>query len=1083
MKKSLLLGLACTLGLVSTSNAQTYITNPLVISAPASINVATPFVRALITGNETNTGLEKSIKGPAVNPYTTIPPVQMGVETIIGITTYDLQSNSAVQNRVMNNGDGTVSAVWTYSESYDVAAADRGTGYNYFDGSSWGPQPTSRIEVEKTGWPNIGSTASGKELFMSHNITQTFISQGARSTIGSGPWTMSNVTLTNQVWNRMAIGGANGETVHQISLFDPIPTGNPWTNGVQSQLLYWRSTDGGVTNDIAEVTVTGLDENNYSSFSGDSYHIAAKGDTVVIVYFGALAPTMMSKSIDNGVTWTATEIINVFPPGVQYDPGSTNTTGSVIGISDINGDGIFDTVPGSDGAGWVLLDHDGMAHIFFGNMEYVDDTEGDDQWSYFPGMNGMMYWNENFGDRDPVSIGGALDLDGNGALDILTDLAGYNGGLSSYPSAGIDANGCIYLSYSAIMENMDQGSQNYRHIYITKSCDNGCSWTNPKDVTPGSGFEENVYGSMAHLVDANIHLVWQRDFEPGIAVNGDLDAFVSNDIVHSAISVTDTVLTNASEVVCIGWADGDSLFCSGDSVWLNATCGSAWSWSDGQTTQGIWYKGVFGAVTVDITTPCGIIQDVINVSAPSSAPSITVAATKTVMCDGEQSTMTVTSNAGGTIAWTGPNSYSATTSSITVDSVGTYIITVTNCGGIAIDSVVIVEPGAPVFTITATSTEICNGDSTWITASSVPQGTVLWSTGETTWTIGVDSVRTYTVAVTNCGGTTVDSIMVTLPSLPNAVITGNDAFCPSDSITLMVGTQPSASYLWSTGATTQSIVVSDEAMYEVFVTNCAGTDSADVTTGFENAPTVSLVVQGVVGTEFCEVIGTNSVKLTAYPFGATPFTFLWTNGDTIASIDLDSVEHSGVYNITVTDACGLSVTDTGSTNVQILAPAADTVSITNVSGIGLSDGSIFANVTGGTPPYTYDWSDGQTTLDATGLSGGVYTLDVTDANGCASNTLSVFVDEPVGINDVNIGSFSIQPNPNNGNFVVNLDGLYNEEYSFVIRNIIGQTVYAEAFNGHAMSAVELNLSESNKGVYFLTISNSKGKRTEKLIIH
>lgn len=244
-------------------------------------------------------------------------------ETQIGVTTYDLQTNSAVQDRIINHGNGTISAVWTHSQSYDAAAADRGTGYNFFNGTSWGAQPTSRIESEKTGWPNIATTTSGDEVFLCHNIAQTFITQGKRSTIGSGVWALSNVTLTNQVWNRMAIGGSNGQTIHQISLYDPLPVGNTWTNGVQSQMLYWRSQDGGATNDIAEVTITGLDETNYNVFSGDSYHIAAKGDTVVVVYFGGLSPTIMAKSTDNGTTWTSTTLISEFPAGVTYDAGKS----------------------------------------------------------------------------------------------------------------------------------------------------------------------------------------------------------------------------------------------------------------------------------------------------------------------------------------------------------------------------------------------------------------------------------------------------------------------------------------------------------------------------------------------------------------------------------------------------------------------------------------------------------------------------------------------------------------------------------------------------------------------------------------
>jgi hypothetical protein len=666
-----------------------------------------------------------------------------------------------------------------------------------------------------------------------------------------------------------------------------------------------------------------------------------------------------------------------------------------------------------------------------------------------------------------------LDLDNSGTLDIV-GIAQYFQSLSAFPSAGIADDGCIYVSYSAVVENMDQGSQNYRHVYIVKSCDNGCTWSDPVDVTPGSGFEENVYCSMAHDVDANINIVWQQDFEPGIAVNGDEDSYVSNDIMHSSIPVGDI---NTAAAVCIGWVDGDTLFCTGDSVLLTATCGTAWSWSDGATTQSTWYKGAFGTVTVDITTDCGTISESINVSAPSSAPEISVSSTTTEMCDGDQATLTVISNAGGIISW----STGASTASISVDSTGTYIVTVTNCGGVAIDSVVIAPPNnPPSFALSATSPIICNGDSSWITATAVSQGTILWSTGDTTWTIGVDSVGTYTATVTNCGGVTTDSFTLTLPSPPVAVITGDDPFCSGDTITLTAGTEPSATYVWSNGALTQSIVVSDEATYMVTVTNCGGADSTSVTTSYNPAPTVTVTTGTLV---YCEDIGTADVTLSAFAFGADPFIYVWSSGDTTQFLTLDSVEHSGVYTVTAIDVCGGTAVGAADTVTINESPVADTLSVTDCSSFGAQDGAITTTVTGGTAPLTYLWNDpsAQTTMDASNLFSGTYTLLATDANGCTGTT-TAFVDQPVGINEMNIGTFSIQPNPNNGNFTVNLRGLYNEEYAFEIRNIIGQMIYAETFNGKAVDYVDLNLSESNKGVYFLTISNSKGKRTEKLVI-
>ena len=87
----------------------------------------------------------------------------IGSETIIGTTTYDLQSNAAVQNRILMHDDGTISAGWTMSQQYSSAFSDRGTGYNFFDGVSWGAIPINRIETSRGGWPSIIAMGSGKE--------------------------------------------------------------------------------------------------------------------------------------------------------------------------------------------------------------------------------------------------------------------------------------------------------------------------------------------------------------------------------------------------------------------------------------------------------------------------------------------------------------------------------------------------------------------------------------------------------------------------------------------------------------------------------------------------------------------------------------------------------------------------------------------------------------------------------------------------------------------------------------------------------------------------------------------------------
>jgi hypothetical protein len=82
------------------------------------------------------------------NPHTSVSNLKsapgIGTETVIGTSTYDLQSNACVQNRILVHDDGTISAGWTMSQQYNTSYPDRGTGYNFFDGTTWGAQPTDR---------------------------------------------------------------------------------------------------------------------------------------------------------------------------------------------------------------------------------------------------------------------------------------------------------------------------------------------------------------------------------------------------------------------------------------------------------------------------------------------------------------------------------------------------------------------------------------------------------------------------------------------------------------------------------------------------------------------------------------------------------------------------------------------------------------------------------------------------------------------------------------------------------------------------------------------------------------------------
>ena len=495
------------------------------------------------------------------NPHTYNYPALNSKSTIawevIGYTTYDLQSNSSVQNRIVTRDDGTMSAAWTMSAEFNTTYSDRGTGYNYFDGSAWQLGPTNspadpRIEDSRVGWPSLLTLGNGGECVMTHSTQNSNLNKASRASIGTGTWSNINVSEDYLIWNRSAAGGLDGNTIHMIALTEP--TGGTWTgslwNGLNGALLYFRSLDGGNYWDIDTMIIPGMDTSSFLGFSADNYAIAAQGETVVIAYFNDWADSFIMKSTDNGDNWTKTVFLDFPVDKYAIDDGL-----------DLDSDGVLDQVYSTDNSGALIIDDNGQAHVFYGIMMYADDDLTDDSWSWFPTINGIAYWNESFGadNTPPVVHAGdtslwysdmmndhwitqAPDLNGDpnvGGIDEIGGYALYYQSQASMPSAGLASNGDIYLSFSGYTETIDNGTQVFRHIYVTKSEDGGVTWKDPVDVTPHTdgifgppGWAECVYGSMDPVVDDKVRIVYQMDLEPGLAVNGDLDMVDQNAIIY-----------------------------------------------------------------------------------------------------------------------------------------------------------------------------------------------------------------------------------------------------------------------------------------------------------------------------------------------------------------------------------------------------------------------------------------------------------------------------------------------------------------------------------------------------------------------
>lgn len=478
-------------------------------------------------------------------------------EAVVGTTYYDLQSNSSVADRIVVNSDNTIAATWTMDANVGTSANGypmRGTGYAYFNGTAWSAAPTTRIETQRTGWPNVVNTPSGKEVIVAHNTVANNLQITRRNTKGTGAWSESTTavpspTTSGAWWPRMV---STSDTCYLIAVTQQTaatPAGSLY-QGLNGAVVFSRSKDAGITWDITNVVPDGLTSTNFTGFGGDSYAIACKGTTVAVVAGSEAQDLYLSKSTDAGATWTATRIKQFPIPHWDY----TTTT------SDVDGDNVPDTIPTNDGTYAVVIDNAGMAHVFFGQTRVFQDAPSASGYSYFPATDGLFAWRESDGaDQGGTEIAGALDLNGNGTIDLPTPantgdfpFGTFHNSMTSFPSAAVDAtNGTIYLSYSSIVEDMPSltdPTKLVRHVYVMKSTDNGATWSDPCDIMPHdpSNAQEGVFASMAKRVDNNIHLLYQRDYAPGYGVpptsgtNPDADNIDQpNDIVYYKLSKTD----------------------------------------------------------------------------------------------------------------------------------------------------------------------------------------------------------------------------------------------------------------------------------------------------------------------------------------------------------------------------------------------------------------------------------------------------------------------------------------------------------------------------------------------------------------
>ncbi len=287
---------------------------------------------------------------------------------------------------------------------------------------------------------------------------------------------------------------------------------------------------------------------------------------------------------------------------------------------------------------------------------------------------------------------------------------------------------------------------------------------------------------------------------------------------------------------------------------------------------------------------------------------------------------------------------------------------------------------------------LCFGDTTGSVDLTVSGGTgpytYAWDNGATTEDLSGVAAGTYNVTITDAVGcTTTASAVVGEPTLLAGSAVATDALCNgaadgSVDLTVTGGTAP-FTYAWDNGETTEDISTLAAGTYNVTITDangCTATASAVV-----GEPTL-LAGSAVATDALCNGDSTGSIDLTVSG-GTAPFTYAWSNGETTEDI---STLAAGTYNVTITDANGCTATASAVVGEPtIMALTEDSVVNSNC---GQSDGSVLVSTTGGTAPFTYAWSNGDTTEDLSAAPAGSYTLTVTDANGCSTTISSTIIE-------------------------------------------------------------------------------------------
>jgi HYR domain/SprB repeat/Secretion system C-terminal sorting domain len=572
---------------------------------------------------------------------------------------------------------------------------------------------------------------------------------------------------------------------------------------------------------------------------------------------------------------------------------------------------------------------------------------------------------------------------------------------------------------------------------------------------------------------------------PTVVDAGSYSLVVTDTLNGCTSTAAAAVILNTLPPTASAIAPGN-LNCNAAQIQLNGTGSSqgpsisyVWTASNGgnivsgENTQTPIVDGVGDYSILVSNSDNGCTQTASTSVALSPLVAAAISVQSNVLCNGGANGQATAVGLGGNGSYAYAWSNGGSTATISGLASGTYVVVVTdgeNCEATA--SILIDQPD--VLTVNASATaqsafDQNDGSASANAAGGVADYNYAWNNGGTTQTISGLAPGSYNVVVTDANGcTAIETVTVNaFNCFLAANISGTNLSCNGANngaaeVVITAGASP-MTFAWSNGEVTPSVSNLGAGLYTVNVTDGNGCPAVlSINIGQPS----QLLANATTTAE--TALGANDGTATANPTGGTgAYSYAWSNGTVLqTTINLAP----GSYTVIITDENGCTIEQSVEVSSFLCAISAQNT-IVNVSCAGAANGAVTVSLQGGTAPFNYAWSNGGTTATIANLSGGTYTLNILDANGCnVSNTVKIDEPSPYSAWDVQTVN-PLCPNDATGAATASISG-GTQPYAFLWSNgATGNTLSDVPAGDYSVQVTDDNGCESGTSVSLTSSDN------------